>query len=69
MDLLVTILFILCIGTIKVIKNLKLDSVPILEADGTLHVTGEERLIGNNFMLKKELEAFTYILKELKLKK
>lgn len=69
MDLLVTILFILCIGTIKVIKNLKLDSVPILEADGTLYVTGEERLIGNNFMLKKEIEAFTYILKELKLKK
>ena len=51
MDLLITMFVVLCVGTVKVIKNLKLDRAPILEADGSLNRIGDERPIGNNLML------------------
>ena len=69
MDLLITMFVVLCVGTVKVIKNLKLDRAPILEADGSLNRIGDERPIGNNIMLKRDSESFTYILKELRLRK
>lgn len=68
MDLILTLIIVIGISIYKIkrIGGLEKETPPILQEDGSIKYSNKKDIpIGNNLMLKQEIEPFTFIIKQM----
>ena len=70
MDLLISMVAMVVLGVIRISKTggLVEDDTPMMQEDGTVVYPSKNIPVGSNLELLYEVDAYTYILKELGLK-